>query len=199
MCLNILKSLMISSSGDNMIVRLTCMKQLTKLCTMKYDYLVYPHLSNELISIQHLQLAENDRLEVLYMKAYCIYEIISYRPDYYAQELLATISSLLNQCGQKNDQGICAILLDTLGLLCESEVVDMMSTWNALWSQFKNEKRVLVLSSFCRFMSVASKLKHLESENEVNLKNNFTKINFYNRVILRSKFNLRTLFLNQNM
>ncbi|CAF0861948.1 unnamed protein product [Brachionus calyciflorus] len=166
LCLGILKSLMLSSTGDNLIVKLICMKQLTKLCTMKYDYLVYPHLSNELITIKQLQLSESDRHEILYMKTYCIHQIITYRPDYYAQELLATISNLLNQCTQINDQGICSILIDTLAYLCETEVVDMMSTWNALLPQFKNEKRVLTLNSYCRFMSVASKLKHLESENE---------------------------------
>lgn len=153
------------------------MKQLTKLCTMKYDYLVYPYLSNELVSIRNLQLAENERLEVFYMKAYCINKIIKHRPDYYAQELLATISSLLNQCVNKNDQGICALLLDTISYLCESEVVDMMSTWTAILPQFKSEKRPLALNAFCRFMSVAAKLKHLESESEVlkkKLKKNFS-------------------------
>ncbi|RMZ94775.1 focadhesin isoform X1 [Brachionus plicatilis] len=168
LCLNTFRSLMSSSNGEGLIVKLVCMKQLTKLCTLKYDYLVYPHLSNELVSIRSLQLAENERLEVLYMKAYCINRIIRYRPDYYAQELLATISNLLNQCVHPNDEGICAILLDTISYLCESEVVDMMSTWTALLPQFNLEKRVLTLNAFCRFMSVAARLKHLESDNEVN-------------------------------
>lgn len=137
---------------------------------MKYDYLVYPYLSNELVSIKSLKFGENDRLEVLYMQAYCINKIIQYRPDYYAQELLATISNLLNQSVNQNDQGISAILLDTISYLCESEVVDMMSTWSALLSQFKTEKRPLALNAFCRFMSVAAKLKHLESDNEVNFR-----------------------------
>lgn len=165
-----MRSLLSSSSSENMILKLVCMKQLTKLCTMKYDYLVYPFLSNELVSIKSLQLTENERLEVLYMKAYCINKIIKYRPDYYAQELLATISNLLNQSVHENDQGVSAILLDTISYLCESEVVDMMSTWSALLPQFKSEKRNLALNAFCRFMSVAAKLKHLESDNEVKFK-----------------------------
>jgi hypothetical protein len=40
-----------------------------------------------------------------------------------------------------NDEGICAILIDALAFLCESEVVDMISTWDAMSSQFSKEKR----------------------------------------------------------
>lgn len=68
--------------------------------------------------------------------------LILYRPDYYAKELLGTIFSMLNGCNSlQNDEGICAILIDTLAILCESEVVDMVSTWDALASQFSKEKR----------------------------------------------------------
>lgn len=73
---------------------------------------------------------------------------IFFRPDYYAQELLATISNLLNSCTQPNDQGVCAILIDSLAFLCESEVVDMISTWNALEPQFKNEKGIFLVKEF---------------------------------------------------
>ena len=49
---------------------------------------------------------------------------------------------MLNGCNSlQNDEGICAILIDTLAILCESEVVDMVSTWDALASQFSKEKR----------------------------------------------------------
>ena len=63
------------------------------------------------------------------------------RPDYYAKELLGTIFNLLNSCNLTNDEGVCAILIDTLALLCESEVVDMVSTWDALTGLFSKEKR----------------------------------------------------------
>jgi len=65
-----------------------------------------------------------------------------YRPDYYAKELLGTIFSLLNGCSSMpNDEGICAILIDALAFLCESEVVDMISTWDAMSNQLSKEKR----------------------------------------------------------
>ena len=63
------------------------------------------------------------------------------RPDYYAQELLATISNLINNCTHQEDAGVCAILIDAMAFLCHSEVIDIESTFNALYPQFKAEKR----------------------------------------------------------
>lgn len=92
-----------------------------------------------------------------------------YRPEYYAKELLASISNLLNIASKQMDEGVSSILLDTLSILCESKVVDMVSTWNALIPQFKHEQRNLALSAYCRFMSVVTKLDHLNNpESEVN-------------------------------
>jgi hypothetical protein len=130
MFLNIFISLNDSSRDEkNSIIKQLCMKQMSRLCTKKFDYLVYPHLSKDLVTItfknEHFS-SEKSREKMLYSKAFCIYELIKYRPDYYVQELLASISNLLNYCDRKNDGGICAILIDTLGVLCETEVVDMV-------------------------------------------------------------------------
>lgn len=142
LCLNVLKSLMLTASmkSETKWMKFACMRQLIRLCTMKYDYLAYGHLSKELISVSAPDEGKY-RLEQLYTQAYCIRELILYRPDYYAQELLATISNLLNYSSRPNDQGVSALLIDCLAFLCESEVVDMVSTWNALLPQFKNETR----------------------------------------------------------
>lgn len=65
------------------------------------------------------------------------------RPDYYAQELLATISSFMNSCSsQTSEQGVSALLIDSLAFLCESQVLDMKSTWSALNPQFRSENRL---------------------------------------------------------
>jgi hypothetical protein len=40
------------------------------------------------------------------------------------------------------DDGICALLIDTMSILCESEVVDMISTYKAIIPQFRTEKRL---------------------------------------------------------
>lgn len=45
----------------------------------------------------------------------------------------------------------------------------MNSTWGALLPQYKIEKRVLALNSYCRFMSVASKIPNL-TESDVGTK-----------------------------
>jgi hypothetical protein len=48
----------------------------------------------------------------------------------------------LNKCNIPNDDGICALLIDTLSILCESEVVDMISIYKAIMPQFRREKRL---------------------------------------------------------
>jgi hypothetical protein len=154
--LNVFNYLIDSSSSSNqesLTVKLVCLKQLTRLCTMKYDYLIYPRLSKELITLDYkYKVEDKNRIKILYTKAFCIQKLISYRPEYYAQELLATISNLINNCNHQEDAGICAILIDTMAFLCHSEVVDIQSTFNALYPQFKNEKRLLVLNAYCRFI-----------------------------------------------
>lgn len=169
MFLNIFLTLMqCSDTPDTLIVKHICMTQLVRLCKLKHDHLVYPHLAKELVTVRNEKLADASREKILYTKALCIQEIIAYRPDYYAQELLATISNLINHCGQKNDAGICAVLIDTMAMLCETEVVDMVSTFGALQPQFKNEKRDLTLQAYCRFMATAACLDYLNSpEQEV--------------------------------
>lgn len=82
------------------------MLQLVRLCKIKYDHLVYPHLAKHLITGKIEKVSDVSREKSLYTKALCIQEIITYRPDYYAQELLATISNLINNCNQKEDGGI---------------------------------------------------------------------------------------------
>ncbi len=149
------------------------MTQLVRLCRMGHDHLVYPHLSKELVSVR----TDSTPIDStsLYTKALCIQEIITYRPDYYAQELLATISTLINICNQKAHAGISAILVDTMAALCHTEVVDMVSTFSALHPQFKNEKRTLTLQAHCRFMSTLASLEHLCTADQAD--------SFYERVI----------------
>jgi hypothetical protein len=76
MCLNVLTSLM---SQDNILLNLSCTKQLTRLCVIKYDYLVYPYLSKELVFAKTLNLGDKHRTETLFTVAFCIHEIIAYR------------------------------------------------------------------------------------------------------------------------
>jgi len=149
------------SADKNFMVKSVCMQQLTKLCKNNFDHMAYPYLAKELVKSESLTYSSEIRLEMMYTKAHCIFEIISHRPDYYAQKLIATISSLLNTCNEKDDEGVCALLIDTLGFLCDCEVVDLVSTWNALVPLFKKEKRVLTLNAFCRFVSVVAKFEHL--------------------------------------
>ena len=64
---------------ESIMVKLNCMRQLTKLCTMKYDFLTYPYLSKEIVSTKTINLSKDFRLETLYTVAFCIKEIINYR------------------------------------------------------------------------------------------------------------------------
>ncbi len=60
------------------------------------------------------------------------------------KQLLAKISGMINtMSGDLNDKtsGVAAIMIDTLGFLCDSQVIDMQSTWEELLPKFKQEKR----------------------------------------------------------
>jgi hypothetical protein len=80
-----------------------------------------------------------------------MYIIAINRPDYYVKQLLAKISGMINTTsGDLNDKtsGVAAIMVDTLGFLCESQVIDMHSTWEELLPKFKQEKRHLYNNKF---------------------------------------------------
>lgn len=77
--LNVINYLIGSSNEDNLTVRLISLKQLTRLCTMKYDYLIYPHLSKELVPVDNKHSTHRNRTKILYTKAFCIYDLILYR------------------------------------------------------------------------------------------------------------------------
>lgn len=167
MFLNIFETLIESANtADSQVVRECCMIQLVRLCQLKHDHLVYPVLSRELAVKDKFLMDSLTRGGLLLTKAYCIQEMIKYRPDYYAQELLASISGLINICSQKGDGGVCGVLIDTMAVLCESEVVDMPSTWQALYPQFRSEKRALALGAYCRFMATVACLDHLHKTDE---------------------------------
>lgn len=137
-------------------VQIACFKQLTKLFQSPlYEKLVYPYLSKYVLTRSNLNMDMNS----LYIKAYCIHQVITYRPDYYTPQLLSTISEFLNNYSSLESSGPSALLIDTLGYLCRSEIIEMKSTWNAISSKYKDEKRTLVLMAFCRFMAISSELK----------------------------------------
>lgn len=74
LCLNVLKSML---SQESALVKLIGIKLMTKLCVMKLDYLAYPLFSKELMILP--QKSDPHRLEEIFTKAYCIFEIVSYR------------------------------------------------------------------------------------------------------------------------
>lgn len=74
LCLNVLKSLI---SQESAFVKLIGIKLMTRLCVMKLDYLAYPLFSKELMTLP--QKSDPHRLEEIFTKAYCIFEIVSYR------------------------------------------------------------------------------------------------------------------------
>jgi hypothetical protein len=167
--LTIFNSLLIAPSSSlnnswsrNEIVKLVVIKQLTRLCSMNYDYIIYPTVQKFIFS-----LPSNAQRQSLYTKAFCIQELVNYKPDYYGLELLSTISNMLNTLNRDEDEGISAILIDTLACLCNSEVIDIKSAWTALNKNdvFATERRLLELNAYCRFVSVAA--NSLQTQNKV--------------------------------
>ena len=76
---NVINYLMDSSNEENLMVKLICLKQLTRLCIMKYDYVIYPRLSKELVNLNYEFSNDKNRLKVLFTKAFCIHQLILYR------------------------------------------------------------------------------------------------------------------------
>lgn len=77
---------------------------------------------------------------------------------------------------------LVGVLIRCLAKLCESEVLDLLSTWSALSKHFAKESRQPVLKSYCCFISIVSKLdehyKYLASANpaEVSIELKRTKL-----------------------
>ncbi|KAM9329744.1 focadhesin [Gastrophryne carolinensis] len=108
---------------------------------------VYPELQKliAVVDSQCLTTGKDTMWEKTIAKAATIRDICRQRPYQHGADMLAAITQVLNEC-TKPDQGTpVALALQGLHALCQSEVVDIQSTWNALSPKLACEQRLPVL------------------------------------------------------
>nr|DBA28163.1 TPA: hypothetical protein GDO54_008565 [Pyxicephalus adspersus] len=108
---------------------------------------VYPELQ-KLIAVadsQSLSTGKETQWEKTVAKAATIRDICRQRPYQHAADMLAAITQVLNECPKPDQATPVALVLQGLHALCQAEVVDIRSTWNALSPKLACEKRVHVL------------------------------------------------------
>nr|XP_033775395.1 focadhesin isoform X2 [Geotrypetes seraphini] len=80
-------------------------------------------------------------------KAASIRDICRQRPYQHGADMLAAISQVLNECSKPDQATPAALVLQGLHALCQAEVVDIRSTWNALSSKLSCDTRPLILKT----------------------------------------------------
>lgn len=71
--------------------------------------------------------------------------LILSRPEQYGPELVKLLSQILNQCGSETHESACALALEGIIALCNSEIINVATTWRALAPKLSREKRPVVI------------------------------------------------------
>ncbi|XP_064410837.1 focadhesin isoform X2 [Latimeria chalumnae] len=121
---------------------------------------VYPELQKfmALIDKPSLSIGKEDHWEQIIAKAASIRDICKHRPYQHGADMLAAISLVLSEC-TKPDQATPAVLvLQGLHALCQAEVVDIRSTWNALSPKLSCDMRPLTVKALTEFFALVPSL-----------------------------------------
>ncbi|XP_069486861.1 focadhesin [Ambystoma mexicanum] len=110
---------------------------------------VYPELQKlmAMSDMPSASIGKDIQWEKTIAKAASIRDICKQRSYQHGADMLAAISQVLNEC-TKPDQATPAVLvLQGLHALCQAEVVDIRSTWNALSPKLSCDSRPLILKT----------------------------------------------------
>ncbi|XP_055379538.1 focadhesin [Condylostylus longicornis] len=123
--------------------------------------------------IKHLSEPNRDNsksFEYNVAKAYTIREICIERPSQYGRDLVKHLSDILNTSSDDLGDLATSIALDAIVALCESNTVNIISTWKTLSARIRHEKRPKSLKSLYNFFGHVPLLKTttLEYERLVN-------------------------------
>ncbi|XP_059825981.1 focadhesin isoform X1 [Hypanus sabinus] len=129
---------------------------------------VYPELQKymALVDFPSVSCGKEDHWEQLIAKAASIREICRKRSYQHGADMLAAILKVLNEC-TKSDQVTPAVLaLQGLHALCQTEVVDIRSTWYALSSKLSCDTRPLVVKALNEMFALVPSLNVKSTEYE---------------------------------
>lgn len=130
----------------------------------KIEPRTYPFLHKALVE-KGSKDSDDTRLEIV--RAAAIKEICDRRPQH-GPDLVSIISEILNSSLDLKEGDIQASLaIDSITLLCQNHVINVVSTWKAISLTTRYEKRPRVIKSLCKFFSIIPTMKRssLEYEN----------------------------------
>ncbi|XP_040273158.1 focadhesin [Bufo bufo] len=121
---------------------------------------VYPELQKLIAKAdsQSLSIGKETQWEKTVAKAATIRDICKQRPYQHGADMLAAITQVVNECTKPDHSTPAALVLQGLHALCQAEVVDIRSTWNALSPKLGCDKRPLVLKVLHEFFSLVPSL-----------------------------------------
>ncbi|GFO34271.1 focadhesin [Plakobranchus ocellatus] len=98
--------------------------------------------------------------DVLLAKAGAIWDICNLKPEKHGAELLSPLSHILEVSSDVKGTAASVLLVDSLYLLCQAEVMDLLSLWDVLGPRLgrETERRPLVASRVCRLLSLVPEL-----------------------------------------
>uniref|UniRef100_A0A336MUB9 CSON007591 protein n=1 Tax=Culicoides sonorensis TaxID=179676 RepID=A0A336MUB9_CULSO len=118
------------------------------------DARTYPMLSDALKDRTSNE-SNMEKYETQITKAFVIRKICELKPTQHGSELIQLISELLNTA---ENEITVVLALESLAILCENSVVNIMSTWKAISFKYRYEQRPRVLKSLFTFFSKIPKL-----------------------------------------
>ncbi|KAG2466444.1 FOCAD protein, partial [Polypterus senegalus] len=130
---------------------------------------VYPELQKfmGILEKQSASMAKEDQWEQIVAKAACIRDICKERPYQHGGDMLAAVSQMLNKCYKSDQATPAALALDGLCQLCQTEVVDIRSTWNALSPKLSCDSRPLVIKALTDLFALVPSLDVKTEEYEL--------------------------------
>ncbi|KAG8455075.1 hypothetical protein GDO86_001338 [Hymenochirus boettgeri] len=107
---------------------------------------IYPELQKVMAFSASQSIATGKEIlwEKMLAKAATVREICRHRPYQHGADMLAAITQVLNECTKPDQSTPAALVLQGLCALCQAEVVDIRSTWNALSPKLSCDTRPLV-------------------------------------------------------
>ncbi|XP_075682044.1 focadhesin isoform X2 [Rhinoderma darwinii] len=129
-------------------------------CLWEKQDRVYPELQKLIAKAdsQSASIGKETQWEKTVAKAATIRDICKQRPYQHGADMLAAITQVLNEYIKPDQATPAALVLQGLHALCQAEIVDIRSTWNALSPKLGLNKHPIVLKVLHEFFSLVPSL-----------------------------------------
>uniref|UniRef100_A0A674MNC5 Focadhesin n=1 Tax=Takifugu rubripes TaxID=31033 RepID=A0A674MNC5_TAKRU len=128
---------------------------------------IYPELQVLLGQDRKVVVGRDAQWEQTLARAVCIRDICRERPYQHGGDMLAAITSMLNQCTSADMAVPAAVALHGLKELCSAEVVDILSTWKSLGLQLRTDSRTPLVKATAEILALVPQLTVKTEEYEV--------------------------------